>query len=145
MKKYNCNCGKDQLYLPTLDNNNRNVQSYTCITNAYSNSFLAQCQIRKKYSSFLSNLALAYECISASILCSLNHELVFSVLKLIDAVSPLSIASAIGSTYDSSAKGTDLMIKLLSLNSSLKDECYDNEKIITIRKEAVSGQSAGWL
>lgn len=65
--------------------------------------------MRKKYSSFLSNLALAYECISASILCSRNHELVFSVLKLIDAVSPLSTASAIGSTHDSSAKKTNLM------------------------------------
>lgn len=65
--------------------------------------------MRKKYSSFLSNLALAYECISASILCSRNHELVFSVLKLIDAVSPLSIASAIGSTNDSSVEEIDLV------------------------------------
>lgn len=64
--------------------------------------------MRKKYSSFLSNLALAYECISASILCSRNHELVFSVLKLIDAVSPLSIASVIGSTNESSIKRIDL-------------------------------------
>jgi len=39
-------------------------------------------------------------------LCSRSHELVFSVLKLTDAVSPLSIASAIGSSNDSSVKET---------------------------------------
>lgn len=60
--------------------------------------------MRKKYSSFLRSLALAYEWMSASMLCSRSQELVFSVLKLTDAVSPFSVASAIGSITDNSGK-----------------------------------------
>lgn len=72
--------------------------------------------MRKKYSSCLRSLALAYECMSASMLCSRSQELVFSVLKLTDAFSPFSVASAIGSTTVNSEK----LEKLIAEDSERK-------------------------